>query len=85
MDLDALDINKIRAGMKIIVDTNPYGNTQLERHTVSHTSFGHPGKKTIYCKKGFIFHENSKVFLDNEINKTFLLLEGEIDIEDYNE
>jgi hypothetical protein len=85
MDLITIEIDEIKAGMQIIVDTNPYGIANLARHTVSHTSLGHPGKKTIYCKHGFIFYENSKVFLDNKINKTFLLLEGKLDIEDYNE
>lgn len=84
MDLVTVDIAEIKAGMKIIVDTNPNGKAKLARHTVSHTSFDHPGKKTVYCKKGFIFFENSKVFLDNEVNKTFLLLEGEMQIDDYN-
>ncbi len=85
MELIPISFDKIKAGMSILVTLKTRSN-DLSRHTVSHTSAGHPGRLTIYCEKGFHFYENdfTEIFLDNAVNNTFILLEGNVDITDYN-
>lgn len=81
-----VNIDDLTAGMEVIVNTNPLGlKPILTKHTVSHTSQEHPGKKTVYCKNGFSFTEEDSIYLNDNVNKTFLILEGNTKVTDYDE
>ena len=83
MELIKSTIDALRPKMSIIVDENPGGKPKLSKHIVSHTSLAHPGKKCVYCKHGFVFSENSTIYLNDNINKTLILLEAKVDIKTY--
>jgi len=85
VELIQIDIPSLRAGMRIIVDENPRGKPKLSKHVVSHTSLAHPGEKSVYCKHGFVFQGNSKIYLNDSINKTIILLEDKMNIKVYSE
>jgi len=74
----SITIEELKPGMEILV-SNTIGspNTKvLTKHTVSHTSLGHPGKLTVYCNNGFRFDESDVIYLNDAINQTHLLLKG---------
>ena len=81
-----IKIQDLEQGMEIIVNTTPLGpKAILAKHTVSHTSAGHPGKKTVYCKNGFSYTEDHLIYLNDAVNKTFLILESNTEVIDYDE
>lgn len=82
--MNTIDIFDITPGMGLLIPTNR-GKCEFSKHVVVSTSKGHPGSRKVYCKHGFEFGEEHTFYLNNQINRTFLLLEPEHTIIDFDE
>lgn len=85
--METVKIVDLKPGMEILVRQvffNLEEEVTFTKHTVSHTSAGHPGKLKVFCANGFTFTEQDDIFLFNAVSQTYMLLEGK-EAEDYDE
>ena len=85
-----LPIHQVKVDMEILVSVKGRFGFEAKpktftKHTVVNTSQGHPGKRTVYCKNGYMFTEGCQMYEYNKVNRTLMLLDDEYTVTDCDE
>jgi len=78
-----VEIKDLKKGQEILVKNLFYDN--YTKHTVTHTSVGHPGKARVYCQNGFTFTNDEQLYLNDAVSQTLLILEDTLPVDLDNE
>ena len=76
-----LTIDEMRPHMEILVFIS--SKNECLRHTVSHTTAGHPGKMFVFCDNGFYYDNTHTFYKYDKVTKTMLLLDPSLTIRDF--